>query len=134
MLAVIQDICYVVDDDLLVGLRWFTEDVPEMGDPVWALAESYVERSQASPVQYDARKPKEEVLVRMIRQSKADAAILTAAKFCEPGLDDQVAEAKHLEKEGIPYLVLEFEEKMTTFEQMAMQVETFSESLLFEFK
>lgn len=133
MLETIDDACYVVDDDLLIGLRWFTEDVPETGDPVWALAESYVERSQASPVQYDPRKPIEEVLVRMIRQSKADAAILTAAKFCEPGLDDQVAEAKHLEKEGIPYLVLEFEEKMTTFEQMAMQVETFSESLLFEF-
>ena len=59
------------------------------------------------------------------------AAIVTAAKFCEPGLDEQVAWSKHLDQVGIPYLVLEFEEKMTSFEQMAMQLETFAESLLF---
>ena len=132
MLETIEDACYVVNDDLLIGLRWFTEDVPEDGDPVRALAESYVERCEASPVQHDARKPKEDVLMDMLRDSQADAAMLTAAKFCEPGLDDQLACVKHLEKVGVPFLVLEFEEKMTSFDQMAMQIETFAESLMFE--
>jgi benzoyl-CoA reductase subunit C len=131
MLETIDDACFVVDDDLLVGLRWFTKDVPESGDPIWALAESFVERSAASPVQHDERKTKEGYLMEMMRSSNADAAILTAAKFCEPGLDEQLAWSKHLDQIGIPYLVLEFEEKMTSFEQMAMQVETFAESLLF---
>ena len=131
MLEAIDESCDVVDDDLLVGLRWLTTDVPDTGDPVWALAESYVERSAASPVQHDARKSKEDYLMQMLRDAKADAAILTAAKFCEPGLDDQLAWSKHLDEAGVPYLVLEFEEKMTSFEQMAMQVETFAESLLF---
>ncbi|HZD42309.1 MAG TPA: 2-hydroxyacyl-CoA dehydratase [Terriglobales bacterium] len=133
MLETIEDACFVVDDDLLIGLRWFTGDVPETGDPIYALAESYVNRSEASPVQHDSRKPKETVLMNMMNRSKAEAAILTAAKFCEPGLDDQVACGKHLEKLGIPYLVIEFEEKMTSFEQVGMQVETFAESLMFEF-
>ncbi len=131
MLETIDDACFVVDDDLLVGLRWLTKDVPETGDPIWALAESFVERSAASPVQHDARKSKEGYLMEMMRESRADAAILTAAKFCEPGLDEQVAWSKHLDKEGVQYLVLEFEEKMTSFEQMAMQIDTFAESLLF---
>lgn len=131
MLEVIDDSAYVVDDDLLVGLRWITDDVPEAGDPIWALAESFVERSAASPVQHDERKTKEAYLEAMIRASKADGAILTAAKFCEPGLDEQVAWSKHLDRTGVQYLILEFEEKMTSFEQMAMQVETFAESLLF---
>lgn len=131
MLEAIDESCYVVDDDLLIGVRWLTADVPEGGDPVWALAESYVERSAASPVQHDARKSKEDYLMDMLRDSRADAAILTAAKFCEPGLDDQLAWSKHLDEAGVAYLVLEFEEKMTSFEQMAMQVETFAESLLF---
>ncbi len=131
MLETLDDNCYVVDDDLLIGLRWLSADVPETGDPIWALAESYVERSAASPVQHDARKSKEGYLMAMLREARADAAILTAAKFCEPGLDDQLAWSKHLDEAGIPYLVLEFEEKMTSFEQMAMQVETFAESLLF---
>jgi benzoyl-CoA reductase subunit C len=131
MLEVIDSNCYVVDDDLLIGLRWITENVPETGDPIWALAESFVERSAASPVQHDERKTKEGYLMEMIRSSRADAAILTAAKFCEPGLDEQIAWAKHLDQTDIQYLVLEFEEKMTSFEQMAMQLETFAESLLF---
>jgi benzoyl-CoA reductase subunit C len=134
MLETIEDVCFIVDDDLLIGQRWLTDDVPEQpsADPVWALAESYVERSAASPVQYDARKPKEEVLLRMLRAARAEAAILSAAKFCEPGLDDQLALSRRLDAEHIPYLVLEFEEKMTSFEQLAMQVETFAESLLFD--
>jgi benzoyl-CoA reductase subunit C len=131
MLEAIDDNCYVVDDDLLIGLRWITDEVPGTGDPIWALAESFVQRSAASPVQHDERKTKEGYQMEMIAQSKADAAIVTAAKFCEPGLDEQVAWSKHLDEVGVQYLVLEFEEKMTSFEQMAMQLETFAESLLF---
>jgi benzoyl-CoA reductase subunit C len=132
MIEAIEDACFIVDDDLLIGQRWITEDIPvDDGDPVWALAENYVEHSASSPVQYDARKPKEEMLMRMLRDAQAEAAIITAAKFCEPGLDDQLALSHRLDAEQVPYLVLEFEEKMTSFEQMAMQVETFAESLLF---
>jgi benzoyl-CoA reductase subunit C len=132
MIETIEDVCFIVDDDLLIGQRWLVEDAPESDDPVWSLAESYVRRSAASPVQYDARKPKEDVLMRMLREARAEAAIISAAKFCEPGLDDQLALSRWLEEEKVPYLVLEFEEKMTSFEQMAMQVETFAESLLFD--
>ena len=132
MIETIEDVCSIVDDDLLIGQRWITEDVPVDGDPIWALAESYVQRSAASPVQYDARKPKEEMLMEMLRGARAEAAIITAAKFCEPGLDDQLALSHRLDAEKVPYLILEFEEKMTSFEQMAMQVETFAESLLFD--
>jgi benzoyl-CoA reductase subunit C len=131
MLEAIDDNCYVVDDDLLIGLRWITDDVPGSGDPIWALAESFVQRSAASPVQHDERKTKEGYLMEMLKTSNAEAAIVTAAKFCEPGLDEQVAWSKHLDTVGVQYLVLEFEEKMTSFEQMAMQLETFAESLLF---
>ncbi|MDE3228405.1 MAG: 2-hydroxyacyl-CoA dehydratase, partial [Chloroflexota bacterium] len=81
MIETIEDVCFIVDDDLLIGQRWITEDVPEDGDPVWALAESYIQRSAASPVQYDARKPKEDTLLAMLREARADAAIISAAKF-----------------------------------------------------
>jgi benzoyl-CoA reductase subunit C len=132
MIETIEDACFIVDDDLLIGQRWITGDIAvDDADPVWALAESYIEHSASSPVQYDARKPKEEMLMRMMRDARAEAAIITAAKFCEPGLDDQLALSHRLDAEKVPYLVLEFEEKMTSFEQMAMQVETFAESLLF---
>ncbi len=133
MLAVIQDICYIVDDDLLIGLRWLTEDVPLDGDPVANLARAYLETSSYSPVQRDPAKPKADMLLRRIRQAGAEAAILAAAKMCEPGLEEQVTYSRALDGEGIPHLIMEFEEKTNVFEQMRMEVETFAESLLFEF-
>lgn len=123
--------CYVVDDDLLIGLRWILEDVALEGDPLFNLAFAYLEKSSYSPVQHDLRKPKEKMLLERTRNSRADAAILTAAKMCEPGLEEQVAYLHALDKEGIPYFISEFEEKMTTFDHMEIQLETFVENILF---
>jgi benzoyl-CoA reductase subunit C len=131
LLATIGRSCYVVDDDLLIGLRWITEDVPVAGDPLRNLAESYLERSSYSPVQHDLRKPKEKMLVERIRAANADAAIVTAAKMCEPGLEEQVTYTHALDEEGIPYFLGEFQESMTSFEQLEIQLETFVENLLF---
>ncbi len=122
---------YVVDDDFLIGLRYITEDVPTEGSPLRQLAESYLERSSYSPVQHDLNKPKEEMLLARIRGANADAAILAAAKMCEPGLEEQVTYTHALDEEGIAYFVSEFEENMSSFDQLELQVETFVENLLF---
>ena len=124
--------CYVVDDDLLIGMRWITGDVPLEGDPLARLASAYLERSSYSPVQHDLRKPKERMLVERVRSSGARAAIVTAAKMCEPGLEEQVAYTHALDRERIPYFVSEFEENMTSFEHLAIQLETFVENLQFD--
>jgi benzoyl-CoA reductase subunit C len=123
--------CYVVDDDLLIGLRWLLEDVSLAGDPLTNLAEGYLERSSYSPVQHDLRKPKEKMLLARIRNARADAAIITAAKMCEPGLEEQVAYTRALDEARIPYFVGEFEENMTSFDSMEIQLETFVENILF---
>jgi benzoyl-CoA reductase subunit C len=124
--------CYVVDDDLLIGMRWITSDVACGADPLQDLANAYIEQSSYSPVQHDLRKPKEEMLLGRIRSAGATAAIITAAKMCEPGLDEQVAYAKALDAAGIPYFVSEFEEGMTSFEHLQIQLETFVENVLFD--
>jgi benzoyl-CoA reductase subunit C len=123
--------CYVVDDDLLIGMRWILEDVPLSGDPLFNLAEAYLEKSSYSPVQHDLRKPKEKMLLGRIRASGAEAAIITAAKMCEPGLEEQVTYTRALDEAGIPYFVGEFEENMTSFDHMEIQLETFVENILF---
>jgi len=133
MLTVIQDVCYIVDDDFMIGLRYLTEDVPTDGDPISNLATAYLETSSYSPVQRDPRKLKEKMLYDRIKKSGAEAAIVAAAKMCEPGLEEQVGYNEYLDEMGIPNLLMEFEEKMNVFEQVRMEVETFAESLLFEF-
>ena len=124
--------CYVVDDDLMIGLRWILEDVATEGDPLLNLATAYLESSSYSPVQHDLRKPKEEMLLNRIREADAEAAIITAAKMCEPGLEEQVAYIQALEREDIPYFVSEFEENMTGFDGLEIQLETFLENILFD--
>jgi benzoyl-CoA reductase subunit C len=131
LLRTVADSCYVVDDDLLCGLRLLRADVAAGGEPLAALASAYLDRSLATPVQHDPRKPKEEALLEMIRHSNAQAAILTAAKMCEPGLDEQVAWSRALDAAGVPYFVSEFEERMTSFEHLQIQLETFAENVLF---
>lgn len=124
--------CYIVDDDFILGPRWFSEDVPSGGEPVRVLAESYVDRAVYSSVRHDFRKPRIKGLIEKARHRKADAVIILIAKFCEPAYFDYVLYKQELEKEGIPHLLVEFEEKMFTFERMRTEVETFVESLLFE--
>jgi benzoyl-CoA reductase subunit C len=131
LLAAIGRSCYVVDDDLMIGLRWILEDVAPGDDPLHALAEAYIETSSYSPVQHDLRKPKERMLVDRIHGSKAAAAIVTAAKMCEPGLEEQVTYTQALEEAGVPHFVSEFQDTMTSFSQIEMQLETFVENLLF---
>jgi benzoyl-CoA reductase subunit C len=132
LLTIVSQSCYVVDDDLLIGLRFIVSDVSDGGDPLMSLATAYLEQSSYSPVQHDLRKPKEEMLLRRIRDARAGAAVIASAKMCEPGLDEQVAYAKALDAAGIPYFVTEFEEKMSSFDQLQIQLETFVESVLFD--
>ncbi len=118
--------CYVVDDDLLIGLRWITRDIDDEGDPLGNLAKSYLDRSSYSPVQHDNHKPKEEMLLKRVRAANAEAVVLTAAKMCEPGLEEQVAYVLTLDEERIPYFLSEFEENMTSFGALELQIETFA--------
>jgi len=132
MIETMEEMCYIVDDDLLIGLRWLTADVPVSGNPLWNLAAAYMELSAWAPTQYDSNKPKERMIDSKIRISHAQGAICAVAKFCEPGVDDQIAFAKHFDRTNLPYILVEFEEKQTSFERLKMQTETFAEAILFE--
>ncbi len=123
--------CYLVDDDFLIGMRWIQEDVPAGGNPLFNLAEAYINHSSYSPVQHDNRKPKEKMLLQRVRDARADAVVVAAAKMCEPGLEEQVCYTHTLDEKKVPYFVTEFEENMTSFEHLEIQTETFLENILF---
>jgi benzoyl-CoA reductase subunit C len=132
LLRAIARSCYVVDDDLLVGLRWITADVPEHEDPLFALARSYIDLSAHSPVQHDLTKPKDRMLLERLEHADAQAAILMAAKMCEPGLEELVVHTRALDRRAIRYFVSEFEENMSSFDSLEIQLETFVENLVFD--
>jgi len=124
--------CEIAEDDLTLAQRWFTSDVPVEGDPVRALAQSYVDNSVYSSVRHDFRHPRWEGLEEKIRRTRADAVIFLIAKFCEPAYFDYVLFKKKVDSLGLPHLLLEFEEKLFTFDRLRTEVETFVESLVFD--
>lgn len=124
--------CYILDDDFLLGWRWFSVDVPTDGDPLRNLAESYLRRAVYSGVKHDTRESKSKHLIDKVRETGATAVLILAAKFCEPALFDYALYKRALEKEGIPHVCLEFEEKMWIFDKARTEVETFVESMLFD--
>ena len=124
--------CYVVEDDLLLGWRWFTADVPTDGDPFACLGSAYVDCAVPSSTRHEGRQHRAEGLIEKVRRAGADAVIFAPAKFCEPALFDYVLMKQGLERAGIPHLVVEFEEKMWTFERTRNEIETFVESMLFD--
>jgi benzoyl-CoA reductase subunit C len=133
LLEVIEEAgCYVVGDDLLIGHRWFGSDIaPNGGGPLRALAEAYVNRSAMTSVRFQGAQRRSETLRGRMKDVRADGVLFVSAKFCEPALYDFVLYKEVLERHGVPYLSLEFEEKMGAFESARTQVETFVESLLF---
>jgi len=99
---------------------------------VRGLARGYLDGSVYSGVKHDLRTPKAKHLVDKVREMKADAVVILAAKFCEPALFDYALYRKALDEASIPHLALEFEEKMWVFDKARSEVETFVESMLFE--
>ena len=133
LLEVLEDAgCYVVEDDFLLGWRWFTSDVATHGDPFARLAEAYVNQAVPSSTRHEARQHRSEGLIEKVRRSGAQAVVFMPAKFCEPALFDYVLMKQGLERAGIPHMLVEFEEKMWTFERTRNEIETFVESMLFE--
>lgn len=123
--------CYILDDDLLVGRRFFEAAVPPAEDPVEALAVAYLRSGRSTAIRYDGPARRVEAFLERVRRLRVDGVIFAYAKFCDPAQFDYVLLKERLEKAGVPCLVLEFEEKMTTFEAVQNQVETFVESILF---
>jgi benzoyl-CoA reductase subunit C len=124
--------CYVVEDDLLLGWRWFVDDVPTDGDPFARLGAAYVDRAVPSSTRHEGRQHRAEGLIEKVRRAQADAVVFAPAKFCEPALFDYVLMKQGLDRMGIPHMVVEFEEKMWTFERTRNEIETFVESMLFD--
>jgi benzoyl-CoA reductase subunit C len=124
--------CYVVEDDLLLGWRWFVADVDGPGDPFERLGRAYVDRAVPSSTRHESRAHRADGLVEKVRRSRAAAVVFLPAKFCEPALFDYVLMKQGLDRAGIPHLLVEFEEKMWTFERTRNEIETFVESMLFD--
>jgi benzoyl-CoA reductase subunit C len=121
--------CWIVGDDLVLGLRWLTADVDLDGDPITALSDAFLTRSTESASRYEPGDGKGDQLIASVRENDAEGVIFCAPSFCDPALLDQPMLVAALDRAGIPHTQFKFSEDTGQFAVIREQAGTFSDSI-----
>ena len=121
--------CWVVDDDLLLALRWITDDVSAEGNPLQAIVDSFVTQSTETAARYLPEGEHGRALVESVRRNGAEGVIFCAPSFCDPALLEQPMLVARLDREGIPHTQFKYCEDTGQFAVIREQAGTFSDSI-----
>jgi benzoyl-CoA reductase subunit C len=122
--------CYIVDDDLLLGNRFLSREVPEEGDPIRNLADTLVRHTVRSPVLFEAEmEGKRRLMPERVKAARADGIIFAAPSFCDPALLDRPMLRAGAEAAGIPCIAFQYSENTGQFQQIREQAGTFADSI-----
>lgn len=116
--------CAIVADDVAKESRAFSRQVPEEGDPLEALAMSFVNLTGDS-ILYDPKKTHVSKVVNQAKANDADGVIIFLAKFCDPEEFDAPLVAAACREAGIPVVTVEVDQSTESYEQARTQIETF---------
>lgn len=120
---------WIVDDDLLLGLRWLTGEVPTDGDPMGNLAQAFLEQSVETASVYSPEGRRGRWLVESVRANSAEGVIFCAPSFCDPALLEQPMLVAALDREKIPHTQFKYSEDTGQFAVIREQAGTFSDSI-----
>jgi benzoyl-CoA reductase subunit C len=121
--------CWVVDDDLLLGLRWLTRDVPAEGDPLENLVQAFLTGSVSTASRYAPDGDRGRWLLESVRRTRAEGVIFCAPSFCDPALLEQPMLIAALDRERIPHTQCKYSEDTGQFAVIREQAGTFSDSI-----
>ncbi|HSC29740.1 MAG TPA: benzoyl-CoA reductase subunit C [Vicinamibacterales bacterium] len=121
--------CWIVDDDLLLGLRWLVDDVPLDGDPLENLTRAFLDQHVRTASMYEPEGRRGTWLVDSVRARGADGVIFCAPSFCDPALLDQPMLTSALDRAGIPHTEFKYSEDTGQFAVIREQAGTFSDSI-----
>jgi benzoyl-CoA reductase subunit C len=121
--------CWVVDDDLMLGLRWLNGDVPEDGDPLDRIAEAFLDQSVQTASVYQPEGRRGGWLVESVKEHQAEGVIFCAPSFCDPALLEQPMLVTALDEQGIPHTQFKYSENTGQFAVIREQAGTFSDSI-----
>lgn len=121
--------CSVVDDDLMLGLRWITRDIPVDSDPMGALVDGYLTASVMTASRYAPEGNRAQWLVDSCERNRAEGVIFCAASFCDPALLEQPMLVAGLDRAGIPHTEFKYSEDTGQFAVIREQAGTFSDSI-----
>jgi benzoyl-CoA reductase subunit C len=121
--------CWIVDDDLQLGLRWLTEAVPLDGDPLDNLTQAFLSTHVRTASMYEPEGHRGSGLVDAVRRRGAEGVIFCAPSFCDPALLDQPMLVAALDRAGIPHTQFKYTEDTGQFAVIREQAGTFSDSI-----
>jgi len=118
----------VVTDNLCFGRRSIDGMVDEDGDPFAAIAKRYFYHNPC-PRMMGTYKERLEYTKRVAREANVDGIIFERIPFCDNHGAESVMEAKDLEKEGIPTLILEREYIASDEGRLKTRIQAFLEKM-----
>jgi benzoyl-CoA reductase subunit C len=118
----------VVGDDLCTGSRFFTGLIDAKADPIPALAERLRERV-VCPAKHGGLTTRADHLVRLAKEKRAQGVVFFLLKFCDPHAFDYPYLKEALDREGIPSIVIEVEERLPADGQLQTRFEAFVEMI-----
>jgi benzoyl-CoA reductase subunit C len=121
--------CWVVDDDLLLGLRWILDDIPTEGDPLENLVTAFLRLSASTASRYEPDGKRGAWLLESVQRNQAEGVIFAAPSFCDPALLEQPMLVAALEREHIPHTEFKYSEDTGQFGVIREQAGTFSDSI-----
>ena len=121
--------CWIVDDDLLLGMRWLTGEVEVEGDPLANLVTAFLEQSTATASRYQPEGDRGRALVESVQHNVAEGVIFCAPSFCDPALLDQPMLIAALDRESIQHTQFKYSEDTGQFAVIRKQAGTFSDSI-----
>jgi benzoyl-CoA reductase subunit C len=120
----------VVIDEQCAGTRYFWNEVPDVADPVAAIAQRYIERPPCPQKDLEGKKRLPH-LTELVDDYRVKGAIFLQQKFCDPHAYDAPAIERALGEKGIPTLSLEYDIVIPTG-QFRTRIEAFMEMLTVE--
>lgn len=121
--------CYIVDDDFILGNRYFSSDVSISKDPLRSLALSYLISEVPSSCRFEEYNSKNKKLVEKVKKCQAEGVILASPSFCDPSLEDRPYYQKALEQANIRYISFQYSEDASQFGAIKEQIGTFTDSI-----
>ncbi|MCE5263266.1 MAG: 2-hydroxyacyl-CoA dehydratase family protein [Deltaproteobacteria bacterium] len=118
----------VVGDDLCTGSRYFSGLVDEKADPMKAIAVRVLARV-VCPAKHRGLTGRADHLIRLVHERQAQGVIFFLLKFCDPHAFDYPYLKEALDRERIPSMLLEVEDRLPADGQLRTRFEAFVEML-----
>lgn len=118
----------LVADDFAQESRQFRVPSRKEGSAMEKMAYRIVDQRGCAFL-YEEEKTKGQMLINMVKESKAQAVIVVMMKFCDPEEFDYPVIKEEIERAEIPLLYLETEMQMDSYEQIRTRVQSFAEML-----